>query len=171
MIFASIKLSEKTSPEFEALKKSFKGGTESYVTIGVHEDAGKYTTGSNSPLVVEVALWNEFGTKDIPERSFFRSTIDEQQSRIEAYREQMVGNILSKGWPVQKALEAIGLFVQTLIQNKIRSNVAPVYGTGKGNSPERISQLQAAKIKRTGHTNTLRESELLLRSITFKVHA
>lgn len=167
MIAIKVSLAEKSSPEFENLKKVM--GTNASVTIGIHEDAGKYTKGSNPPSVVEVALWNEFGTSSIPQRSFFRSAIDENISKIEAMRDKMVENILYNGWKPQKALEAIGLFVQTLIQNKIKSNVPPPYGTGHGNPPETISRLQAAKRARTGHSQTLRESELLLRSITFKV--
>lgn len=169
MISAKVSFSEKATPEFEKLKKLVGKSANSFVTVGIHEDAGQYTKGSNPPSVVQVALWNEFGTEKTPKRSFFQSAIDENQSKIEAFRDKMVENILFKDWTPQRALEAIGFFVQNLIQNKIKSNVPPAYGTGKGNPSERIAELQEAKRRRVGHTQTLRESELMLRSITFKV--
>jgi hypothetical protein len=168
MIRASAKIIEKKNPNWEKLKKNFSG-KGAYVSIGIHEDAGSYSKGEIS--VVEVALFQEFGTTKIPERSFIRSTVDEHESSINAMREKMIENILTKGWSKEKALEAIGLYVQSLIQNKIKSNVPPPYGTGlKPNSEARIASLQEQKRKRVGHTSTLRESELLLRSVTFKVN-
>lgn len=170
MIKMSISTKETGTTLWDSLKKVIASTPTAYVTIGIHEDAGQYTKGANPPSVVQVALWNEFGTEHIPQRSFFRSAIDENIVKIEALRDKMVTNILINGWKPERALEAIGLFVQTLIQNKIKSNVGPAYGTGMGNSPETIARAQAEKQARVGHTQTLRESELMLRSIIFRVH-
>lgn len=166
MIFAKVSISSKDSAEYTRLKKFFKGKA-AYVTIGVHEDAGRYPTGVD---VVQVALWNEFGTETVPERSFFRSTMAENETRIESFRNVIIKQMFEDKWTPEQALDALGLYIQNLVQNKIKSNVAPAYGTGKkGATAREIASRQAAKVSRVGHANTLRETELLLRSITYKV--
>ena len=152
------------------LREELKKYSKSYVTIGVHDDAGKYPDGT--PEVFEVALWNEFGTKKTPERSFMRSAVDDNEGKINALREEAISNIFTKNWTILQALKFMGENIQLLVQNKIKSNVPPPYGTGKGNaSPEEIEARQRAKAKKTGgQVNTLIESGLMLRSITYKVH-
>lgn len=143
-----------------------KFAKNSYVTIGVHQEAGQYkfsgtekTGSSPPPTVVEVALWNEYGTSTSPERSFLRSAIDENASLINQWRFEMIDKILNKGWTVEKALTAIGFRIQVLIQNKIKSNVPPPNEPGT-----------KAQKKRDGVGDaTLIWSGLMLRSITFKV--
>ena len=44
------------------------------IEAGIFEDAGEE--------VLNKAYWNEYGTKNIPERSFVRSTFDEEIDRI-----------------------------------------------------------------------------------------
>lgn len=140
-----------------------------YVTVGIHEDAGNYEDGTS---VVSVALWNEFGTAHSPQRSFFRSAIDENEQKINAWREEAINNILDKGWSIKKALEMIGLRIQILIQNKIKSNVPPP------NAPSTIKAKQASgSAPKSGlkqgfesRTGTLIDSGLMLRSVTYRVH-
>lgn len=129
---------------------------KSYVTIGIYEDAGSY---ENGETVIKVALGNEFGTDTIPERSFFRSAIDDNLDKINKWREEMIVNIFENNWPVEKALRAIGLRIQVLVQNKIKSNIPP------DNSPA----TKAHKLKEGVGQKTLIETGLMLRSVTFKV--
>lgn len=143
------------------LKKDIKDLHKHYVTVGIHQDAGNYTQGATPPSVVEVALWNEFGTESIPERSFFRSTLTEQSSQINKIREEAVKNILTKGWSVDKALDMIGFRVQVMIQNKIKSNIPPE------NAPSVLEKKRAEGVG----TNTLMETQLLLRSVTYRVQS
>lgn len=127
-----------------------------YVTIGFHDGAGSYDDGTS---VVEVALWNEFGTRDIPSRSFIRSTIEENIDKINALREEALVRIIQDKWPAQKALEMIGFRIQVLIQNKIKSNVPP-----------KAAASTVEHKKREGVPNrTLIETGLMLRSVTYKV--
>lgn len=129
----------------------------SYVTIGVHEDAGRYS-GSNAPSVVEVALWNEFGTSHIPERSFLRAALDENVALINNWREEAIGMLL-QGAQVETALSMLGFRIMTLIQNKIKSNVPPPLAQGTVD----------AKVKDGVAPVTLIDTGLLLRSIAYKV--
>lgn len=167
MIYAKGHTSVKGGAEYAALLKKIGQLAKSYVTIGLHEDAGSYPGGQT---VVEVGMWNEFGTETSPERSWMRSTIDENEGLLNQWREEMFYNIVDKGWPVQKSLEAIGMRIVVLLQNKIKSNVPPAYGTGKsGADAVEIAKRQASKEARDGHSETLRDTELMLRSITYKV--
>jgi hypothetical protein len=143
---------DKTADVFKKLKQLKTG----YVTIGLHGDAGKYEDGTD---VVTVGLWNEFGTESIPERSFFRTAIDGNQQKINAWREEMLKNIFENNWSVEKALKAIGLRIQILVQNKIKSNVPP---------PNAPSTDEAKTLAGVGH-KTLINTGLMLRSVTFKV--
>ena len=143
---------DKTPDIFKKIEQIKSG----YVTIGVHAGAGNYPNGME---VVKVALMNEFGTETSPERSFFRSAIDENIDKINKWREEMLDNIFEKDWPVEKALKAIGLRIQILVQNKIKSNVGP----------ENAESTKEAKIRKGIAVRTLIESGLMLRSVTFKV--
>lgn len=156
MIRPKITVKKDDSTNYKALMSRLKGLKKCYVTIGFHDDAGEYDDGTS---VVEVALWNEFGTDKTPSRSFIRSTIDENMSKINKWREEALENIIYKGWSAQKALEMIGFRIQVLIQNKIKSNVQPA------NAPS----TQAHKAREGVPQRTLIETELMLRSVTYKV--
>lgn len=156
MIKSKITTTVKGDDKFKKLQQMLSKYKEAFVTIGIHDDAGNYPDGQ---AVVEVALWNEFGTRNIPQRSFFRSAIDENESKINAWREEAIANILDKDWPIEKALEMVGLRIQFLIQNKIKSNIPPE------NSPA----TKAAKLADGVAPSTLIWSGLMLRSVGFKV--
>lgn len=159
MIRASTKTTDNGKDKQRKLIEVIKRAKDSYVTIGVHEGAGTYP--GEGVEVYQVALWNEFGTEHMPSRSFIRSAIDDNEGKINAWRDEMVENILDKGWTVQKALETIGFRIQVLIQNKIKSNVPPP------NAPS----TQAAKTREGIGQHTLIDTGLMLRSITYKVVA
>lgn len=164
-----VSISDYKSKDMERLEAFMKGAKSAYVTIGIHSDAGEYPGG---PDVVEVALWQEFGTETIPQRSFIRSVIDGEDfgSKINQWRDEAIEKILFQNWTLDKALDYVGFKVQVLIQNKIKSNTPPPYGTGKGpNPPERVAALQKAKRAKGFPVRTLIETGLLLRSVGYKV--
>lgn len=142
--------------EFEEFLKRMKHTSGSYVTIGVHEGAGDYESGVS---VVQVALWNEFGTERIPERSFLRSVLYGNESLINSWRQKEIKEIMEKKTTPEKALSSIGFRIRELVKNKIGSDVPPP------NAPSTL-----ARKKRLGVApRTLIESGLLQRSIDFKV--
>ncbi len=88
---------------------------------------------------------------------------------INQWREDALVNIIEKGWPVKKALDMIGFNLQVLIQNKIKSNIPPEYGSGKKpNDGETIQQRQEQKRRRGYPPRTLIETGLMLQSLTFR---
>lgn len=159
MIKPSVKITEKKSTH-KTLKEVLKKANGSYVTIGIHDDAGKYSKGKNPPDVVQVALWNEFGVpkKNIPARSFLRSAIDDNESKINAWRDEAIEGMMTKGWTVSKALDFLGFLIQQLVQNKIKSNVPPP------NKKSTADQKQREGVAQT----TLINTGLMLRSVAYK---
>ena len=161
MIKMSARTTDSGKKAFEAFIKDLKKYKGAFVSVGVHEGAGNYTGGGKEEVsVVEVALWNEFGTKYMPERSFIRSTVDENQGLINAWRQEAIGKITEGKWTVEKALEAIGFRLKLLIETKIKSNVPPP------NAPSTL----AIKKRDGAGSATLMHTKLLSRSITYQVH-
>ncbi len=159
-------------------REQLKRYKNAYVSVGVHEGAGSYESGVT---VAEVALWNEFGTRNIPERSWMRSTLDAKVRLINKWRKEAVENICTGKWTIAKALEVMGFRIQVLLQNAIKSNIPPPYGTGKriegplqeaalSAHEDKVTKAQDAKQKRGLAPVTLIESGLMLRSVTFQVH-
>lgn len=157
MIVSKVSTSVKGDDQVKKFLSIIKQAKKSYVTVGVHDGAGSYEGGS--PMVCEVALWTEFGTKYSPERSWMRSCVDENEGKLNALREKLMGDIMEGKKTVRKALEEMGFFLQVLLQNKIKSNVPPD-----------LAESTKLMKKRAGVAPvTLINTGLLLRSITYKV--
>ena len=109
------------------LREAGKGGV-SGVKVGFFSDA-KYEDG---PPVAAVAAWNEFGTKNIPERPFFRNALAES--------ERGVSNILAKGIDTKKMVVddrlagRVGEYVAGQVQESITALKDPP------NAPETVAR-------------------------------
>jgi hypothetical protein len=145
----------------ENILKVLEEVNNSFVTIGIHEGAGKYPTTEEQPdppLISEVAIINEFGSSDrgIPERSFVRSTMDENRHSLHQETKVLHSDVLLGKITTKKALDKLGFKIQTLIQNKIKTLRTPP------NSQETIDKKKA--------DNPLIDSQLMMRSVNFKTH-
>ena len=142
------------------IKRDWKRLSNSFVTIGVHEDAEAYTGPGDNPTVAEVAFWNEFGTKTSPERSFLRSTIDVKRRTIFRAQEKLLNNMVAGKLTPKQVLDGMGFRIQVLVQNRIttsRSWAAP-------NAPSTTARKLSGGAAR-GPTPLI-VTTLLLRSIT-----
>lgn len=144
-----------------SLRKILKEAHGSHVTVGIHEGAGEYPSTEEQPdppLISEVGIINEFGspTRGIPERSFIRSTVDENQRQLNEDIRVSYTNILLGKTNAKKELEKLGFAITTLIQNKIKTLKSPP------NAP--------LTVELKGSNNPLVDSQLLMRSINFEVH-
>jgi hypothetical protein len=137
---------------FEALRRLFVRGVGS-VDVGV--------SGAINKKVPVYAAVHEFGypAGGIPQRSFIRSTIDEnalryrQVARDEADR--LVMQAAKRAQPDERrALSKLGAVIVKDIKAKIESNISP--------------PLQQATIDRKGHAVALIDKGDLLRSVTFR---
>jgi hypothetical protein len=125
------------------------------VSVGVHEDAGSYEDGT--PVAV-AAAYNEFGSEEglIPERSFLRSTMDENESRYGRELEKAVDRTLD-GVSLATALLPLAITAREDVQKKIDSHPPPP------NAPSTVAK--------KGHGRTLEETGLLRDSIVARVGA
>lgn len=90
------------------------------VVIGLQE--GDMAGGQS---IAEYGAYNEFGTEDIPERSFMRTTFDEKQQDLNAFITRQYDLVKQGKITVYRALGLIGLRHQDQIQKKIGSNIQP----------------------------------------------
>ena len=144
----------------DKVKKRFKDASElikAYVTIGLHDPGKRYPDGG--PEVFDVMMWNEFGTRNIPQRSFLRSTIAENEALIDSWRMEALENILEKNWSIKKALGEMGQKIVLLIQKKIRSNVPPPLADSTKKRKQRENKPPV----------TLIDTGLMLAQVTYKV--
>lgn len=143
----------------EAIKKlqALKGKT---LQVGILSDAG--VNEKTGTLIADYASINEFGgyTEDgvkIPERSFIRSTCDEQFQKWDAMVDQMK---LDPSYSVERLLGMVGAQMVGDIQEKIGSNVSPE------NAPLTIYIKTKGKMTKT---TTLIDTGVMRKSIKYKI--
>ncbi|MGY6772094.1 hypothetical protein [Gallibacterium sp. ZY190522] len=75
------------------------------VKIGVQSDAGVHSeSGSN---LVDIAIWNEFGTEKIPSRPFIRQCFADHQGLVEQHLQRIVLSV-TKGSDLRLELANLG---------------------------------------------------------------
>lgn len=134
-----------TDKGFNQLKKELGLIKGSFVTVGIHKEADPYPNGTS---VIEVAATNEFGTDKagknknivIPERSFLRSSFDENLDNVKKLRKENFQKVLTFKMTVKKALDQIGFYFSNLVKNKIE----------KFTTPPNAPSTQAAKARKKG---------------------
>lgn len=139
-----------------ALTAALKKAGDAYVAVGVVKEAGTYANGAS---VTDVATYMEFGTETVPERSFMRRTFYEKAPQILRWRREALEAVMYHRESIEKALGRLGFLVAALVVNTVKSNVGPAL------SPRYAAYKKAHGLK----AGTLRATDLLLRSIGFKV--
>lgn len=122
-------------------RRRVAGAKGAYVKVGVTSSVGSQPKESRDPAgkgpltLVQVAWFNEFGTMTakgkthVPERSFIRSTHDEQREAIIRRKKGLVRQI-GDGLSVRRALEILGTWMKGKIQAKIVSLRTPPNAPG-----------------------------------------
>ena len=93
--------------EIEKLKKL-------QVRVGFQRGNSK----ANEADIVDVAAWNELGTKHIPARPFMRMSVDDNQSAINQMCQSQIKRLKS-GATAEDILTKLGVMQKGLIQKKI----------------------------------------------------
>ena len=125
------------------------------VNVGIMGKEASATKQGGGLTNVQVATFHEFGAGDVPERSFIRAGVDENQQKIILLQAKLAKGVVQGKLTTKKALEILGLEVQNLIQRKIESNIAP--------------PLKQATIDRKRSDVALVDTGQLKNSVTFKV--
>lgn len=137
-----------------ALARRTKKG-KGIVKVGIIDP--KNRTDDSDLNTAEIGFVHEFGSKDgaIPERSFIRSTLSEEQKDIGALTKRLYRAILRGRMDSKKALGLLGADVADKISQKIVAIRSPA------NSPETIARKRSS--------NPLVDTGQLKNSITWEV--
>ena len=135
---------------------------DGYVKSGFPDagDVGKATRNKKNAKpyedmseVARVAVWNEFGTHNIPSRPFFRTAIDGNREKIFNMTAKIADNAMVGKTTVEKAFDQLGLYMQSIIRASIRSNIPPP------NSPKTV--------KAKNSSRTLIDTGQMINSVTW----
>ena len=141
------------------IKRDLKNLDGSYTKVGLPEKGSEglpRRAGSGhdfldmSDLII-VGAANEFGTARTPERSFLRSTTDEQRPNISRVQKKVYEKIVTAEISVKNGLALLGEFLTGKVKNKIRTLKTPA------NKP--------STIKRKKSSNPLIDTAQMLQSI------
>lgn len=106
---------DQITPDGIRFQKMLKELADKEVRIGFQHGAAAEENGTD---VCDVAAWNELGTEHIPSRPFLRKSVDENESRINAFLQSKKKDLVS-GTSAGQVLKEIGVFQKDLIQEKI----------------------------------------------------
>jgi len=100
--------------------RTMRSGIGIQVQVGVHEDGGK----PGRPDVAKLAVWHEFGTSKVPERSFLRSTLDENRSKYATLLQAATQKALF-GAKTLNGFKRLGHRIVFDVQRKISRRIPP----------------------------------------------
>jgi|SRR5690554_409953 len=143
--------------------ENFGDMADLHVVVGVPQSSADRTGDDDFATMAEVAFFNEFGTEDIPERSFLRSTVDENNPKYTRLYKQLMGKVFDQKTTVKKAFGLLGEKAKADVQRKIRSGVEPA------NAPATIERKGSSKTLVGGNKKKGYPGGQLLKSITYEV--
>jgi hypothetical protein len=115
---------------FDDLVTEFRNNKgKSTVFVGFLRSSGAHKKKSDdkSPVltVATVAYMNEYGSGNIPERSFMRSALFDNRKKIKKTLAKLAKNVLDGKMSGKKALGLVGASIATMFRKKIQDGVAP----------------------------------------------
>lgn len=122
------------------------------VVAGMLKDSGK---ASNGASYVDIATWNEYGTRRIPSRPFIRISADTNRQAWAKIAQQCVNDVIDGDSP-RDAAQAIG--------HRMVEDIRKVFGDTsklKANAP--------STIKKKGRNEPLVDSGEMRRRVNFRV--
>jgi len=139
---------------------------QTHVVVGVlgpAADAPHPTANDNGkppPTVLDVAIWNEFGTGHIPPRSFIRETLDVHEAEILKMASRLGKAVALGRVDDRQAAGLLGEYVVGLMKERIANRGAPK--AFEPNKPSTIAK-KGSDVPLMAHTGQLRNS------ITYRV--
>lgn len=120
---------------YTAVIKNVTALSSKSLVVGVLQDAGKAEDGETD--LVDVAVWNEYGTRDghIPARPFLSIATDENKVKWQKLAEGAATSVIDRKMPVDQALEIIG--------NQMAGDVQMVIGDKSKLKPNKPATIRA----------------------------
>lgn len=141
-----------TDPGFHAMLASLRSLEGKNLKVGVLPSAGRNSEGVD---LVDVAVWNEFGTRHIPARPFMRIAADKNENKWNRYAERCVDAALKNRANINNAVHLLGEQVKSDVQRVIGSRELPAN--------------KASTIRRKGSSAPLIDHGDLRRSIGYMI--
>ncbi len=105
------------------------------IKVGIFaSDGDRPHDGDTDVTVLEVAMWNEFGTDRIPERSFLRAWFDENRDRCRLAMRKMLEAVVEGKYTREQAVELVAQRFVGEIQKRIAEGIPPP------NAPSTVAQ-------------------------------
>lgn len=105
--------------------------TKPTITIGIHEDTGAEAHGDDVVTILQVAIWNEFGTEDaegnprIPARSFIREWYDAAEPQLRRDLAVLMRSVIAGQRSASDILELLGQRAVGQIQQRMADGIPP----------------------------------------------
>ena len=128
------------------------------LTVGIHEDDGGDVHPSSDLTIAEIGAVHEFGAPvvNVPERSFLRSFVDENESKIRKSQKRIAEMVVQGQLPsIEAGLDRLGLTLVGQIQENIRAGIPP--------------ELQPKTVARKGSSVPLIDTAAMISAITHRV--
>lgn len=107
------------------LREIAKARGKPHVQVGIFGSKASAAHANSNKPNVQIAAYHEFGTETIPERSFIRGTVDEQNRKIVSMIKTQQTSVIDGRFTTAQALERVGLYVVGLMQQRISSGIPP----------------------------------------------
>jgi hypothetical protein len=142
-----------TDNGYKAMMKRLSEAGKPRVLVGVLEDTGSYENGAS---VSDVAMWMEFGTPTVDERSFLRAWVDERETEINKTLTKIAEGLVTGKTPNKfVGLDRFGLWAVGSIQARIADGIPP--------------ELADSTVARKGSSTPLIDRGQLRSSVTHRV--
>lgn len=124
------KKADKAIKEIEQISKSMSGPNS--VKVGLPKGSNAYPDGTS---VIMVGAVHEFGSpaRGIPQRSYLRTTVKAERRSYKELFKKLSKKIVKKDITLSKALNILGLRVQTDVREKITTLSLPPLRSRSGN--------------------------------------
>lgn len=120
------------------------------VKVGIQAGSGSH----DGVDILDIAIYNHFGTRNIPSRPFVSDCFDKNQGQISEAKKRIVYRVM-EGMPASTGLAQLGQWYQDVLKGHIRN------GGWVPNAP--------ATIKRKGSSKPLIDTGQLVNSVRWKI--
>ena len=104
----------------EKLKATLKEIDGLCAFVGFQDRSGKYEKGKNPASVAQVAMFNEYGTENMPARPFMRNTLEKHSDELKDFSTNVVLKGVMNGDDAKTAMNKMGSYTKGLMQREIR---------------------------------------------------
>lgn len=128
-------------------------GDGAHVAVGLPKESASREIYEGGESVIEIGATHEFGTRQVPQRSFLRVPFSVKQSEIVSVQDSQHKAIFEKGKPVAAALGIIGIKATNISRGAFTSR-----GYGTWSDISNFTKESKGSIQILIDTGTLRNS-------------